>query len=148
VDTTTLQTTLKHVVETSDFEPLFAYLADDVVFKVTIPEGTPISGEFRGKQAVIDYFTRIGEIAEFRQEKPLEVLTAGNRIVFRGDDSFTVKKTGRIARSEYAIVFDLRDGLIARFVIIQDLSAFVDAYRDTGGPPDRGSGPAPTGSDR
>jgi ketosteroid isomerase-like protein len=30
------------------------HLADDVVFEVTIPEGTPISGEFRGKQAVTD----------------------------------------------------------------------------------------------
>ncbi|HZO24512.1 MAG TPA: nuclear transport factor 2 family protein [Chloroflexota bacterium] len=113
LDSTALQTTLTHVVEASDFEPLFAYLADDVVFKVTIPEGTLISGEFRGKQAVIDYFTRIGEIAELRREQPLQVLTAGNRVVLLGDDSFTVKKTGHIARSEYAIVVDLRDGLIA-----------------------------------
>ena len=80
MDTSTaLQATLTYVVEASDFDPRFAYLADDVVFKMTIPEGTPISGEFRGKQAVIDYFTRIGEIAELRQEQPLEILTAGNR---------------------------------------------------------------------
>jgi ketosteroid isomerase-like protein len=143
-----LHETITYVVETSDFEPLFAYLADDVVFKVTIPEGTPISGEFRGKQAVIEYFDRIGEIAEFHQEQPLELLTTENRIVLLGDDSFTIKKTGGTARSEYAIVFDLRDGLITRFLIIQDLSAFVDAYRSGSPPPAPGPGPAARGGDQ
>jgi ketosteroid isomerase-like protein len=129
MDNHAVQDMIKEIVETSEFEPLFNYLSDDVVFKVTIPPGTPISGEFRGKQAVIDYFTSIGDIATFRQERPLEFFIRGERIVVLGDDSFTIKKSGGTARSEYALVFDIRDGLITRFLIIQDLSAFVDAYR-------------------
>jgi ketosteroid isomerase-like protein len=35
-----------------DWQPLLDRLADDVVFSVTIPDGTPISGEVRGKAAV------------------------------------------------------------------------------------------------
>jgi hypothetical protein len=55
-------TSAKSIFEAEDFQPLLDRLADDVVFKATIPEGTPISGEFRGKQAVVDYFAtlRIG----------------------------------------------------------------------------------------
>jgi hypothetical protein len=51
MDNHAVQDMIKEIVETSEFEPLFNYLSDDVVFKVTIPPGTPISGEFRPGQA-------------------------------------------------------------------------------------------------
>lgn len=119
----------KSVFEAEDFEPLLERLADDVVFKVTIPEGTPISGEFRGKRAVLDYFAKLDNVTTFRQEKPLEFFESGDRVVVLGDDSFEIKESGVTARSEYAIVVDLRDGLITSILIIQDLTAIADAYR-------------------
>ncbi len=111
-----------------DAQRLVERLADDVIFKVTIPDGTPISGEFRGKQAVIEHLTRLGEIAVFRQEKQQEYFANGDRVVVLGEDSFEIKQSGVTARSEYAMVLDYRDGLITHWLIIQDLSAFVDAY--------------------
>ncbi len=119
----------KSIFEAEDFRPLLDHLADDVSFKATIPEGTPISGEFRGKQAVVEYFANLGDVAEFRQEKPLEFFGGGGRVVVLGDDSFEIKKSGVTARSEYAIVADFGDGLITSILIIQDLSAIADAYR-------------------
>jgi ketosteroid isomerase-like protein len=95
---------------------------------VTIPDGTPISGEFRGKQAVIDHLIRLGEVAVFRQKEPQEYFASGDRVVVLGEDSFAIKQSGVTARSEYAMVLDFRDGLITRWLIIQDLPAFVDAY--------------------
>ena len=112
-----------------DFQLLLDHLDDDVVFKATIPDGTPISGEFRGKQAVADYFQHLGEVAVFRQERPQEYFADGDRVVVLGDDSFEIRKSGATARSEYAIVVDFRDGLITSVLIIQDLSAVVSAYR-------------------
>lgn len=82
----------RSVFEAEDFRPLLDHLADDVVFEATIPEGTPISGEFRGKQAVVDYFTNLGDVAEFRQEKPLEFFGGGECVVVLGNDSFEIKK--------------------------------------------------------
>lgn len=122
-------TIAKSVFGSEDFQLLLDRLADDVVFKATIPEGTPISGEFRGKQAVVDYYTNLEDIATFRQEKPLEFFGGGERVVVLGDDSFEIKKSGVTARSEYAIVVDFRDGWITSILIIQDLSAIADAYR-------------------
>jgi ketosteroid isomerase-like protein len=119
----------KSIFQAEDFQPLLDRLADDVVFKATIPEGTPISGEFRGKRAVIGYFATLGEVATFRQEEPLEFFGDCERVVVLGDDSFEIKKSGTTARSEYAIVVDFRDGLITSILIIQDLSAIADAYR-------------------
>jgi ketosteroid isomerase-like protein len=114
-----------------NWQPLLDHLADDVVFKVTIPEGTPISGEFRGKQAVTEHFAHLGELLEFRQEKPMEFFDSDERVVVLGTESVVVKRSGvTVSGSEYADVIDFRDGLITRFLVIQDMSAFVDAYRD------------------
>jgi ketosteroid isomerase-like protein len=113
-----------------NWQPLLDRLADDVVFKVTVPEGTPMSGEFRGKQAVLGHFARLGELLEFRQEKPMEFFGDGERVVVLGTESVEIKRSGvTVPGSEYATVLDFRDGLITRFLVIQDMSAFAAGYR-------------------
>jgi ketosteroid isomerase-like protein len=122
----------KQLIDTPDgnWQPLFDHLADDVVFKVTVPDGTPISGEIRGRQAVIDHFTNLDDLLAFRQEAPLEFFGSGDRVVILGTESFEVKKSGvTVFGSEYAGVIDFRDGQITRYLVIQDLSAFADAHR-------------------
>jgi ketosteroid isomerase-like protein len=127
VDYTSL---VRSLFESEDWQPLIDHLAEDVMFKATIPDGTPISGEFRGKQAVVDHLVRLGDILEFRQERPREFFGNGERVVFLGTESVEIKKSGITVReSEYATVLDFHDGLITRFLVIQDLSAVVDAYR-------------------
>jgi uncharacterized protein len=116
-----------------NWQPLLDHLADDVVFKVTIPDGTPISGEFRGKPAVTEHFERLPDLLEFEQERPMDFLGSADRVVVLARESFEIKKNGVVVSgSEYADVLDFRDGLIARFLVIQDLSAVVDAYRADG----------------
>jgi ketosteroid isomerase-like protein len=123
-------TLLRSILDREDWKSLFDHLADDVVFEVTIPDGTPISGEFRGKRAVIEHFKNLGNIAEFRQEQPPEYFSRGDRVVVLGKESFEVKKSSVTVRgSQYVEIVDFRDGLITRFLVIQDLSAFVEAYR-------------------
>ena len=118
------------LMESEDWQPLVDHLAEDVVFRVTIPEGTPISGELRGKQAMVDHLMNLGDLLEFRQEKPLEYYGNGDRVVVLGQESVEVKKSGvTVPHSEYATVLDFRGDLITRFLVIQDMSAFVDAYR-------------------
>jgi ketosteroid isomerase-like protein len=113
-----------------NWQPLLDHLADDVVFKVTVPEGTPISGEFRGKEATTGHFARLGELLEFHQEEPMEFFGDGERVVVLGKESVEVKRNGMtVPGSEYVTVLDFRDGLITRFLVIQDMSAFADAYR-------------------
>jgi ketosteroid isomerase-like protein len=118
------------LMESDDWHPLIDHLADDVVFKATIPDGTPISGAFRGKQAVVDHLVRLGDILEFRQEQPLQFFGNGDRVVILGKETVDVKKSGvTVPGSEYATILEFHDGLITRFLVIQDLSAVLDAYR-------------------
>lgn len=62
---------MRRILELEDWQLLIDHLADDVVFKVTIGEGTPISPELRGKQAVAGHLLNLGDLLEFRQEVPL-----------------------------------------------------------------------------
>jgi ketosteroid isomerase-like protein len=120
----------RSVLETEDWPRLIDRLADDVVFKVTIPDGTPVSGEFRGKQAVVEHLLNLGNVLEFRQEKQLEFFGDGERVVVLGTESVEIKKNGvTVPNSEYATILDFHDGLVMRFSVIQDLTAVVDAYR-------------------
>jgi ketosteroid isomerase-like protein len=120
----------RSIMESDDWQSLIDHLSDHVVFKATIPEGTPISGEFRGRRAMVDHLTNLGDLLEFRQEQPLQYFGNGRRVVVLGEESVEVKKSGvTVPQSEYATVLDLHDGLITRFLVIQDLSAVVDAYR-------------------
>ncbi len=120
----------KSVLEADDWPRLIDRLADDVVFKATIPDGTPVSGEFRGKQAVVEHLTHLGDVLAFRQEKPLEFFGDGERVVVLGSETVEIKKNGtKVPNSDYATILDFRDGLVTRFTVIQDLTAVVDAYR-------------------
>jgi uncharacterized protein len=120
----------QNIMESDDWQLLIDHLADDVVFKATIPDGTPISGEFRGKQALVDHFTKLGDVLEFRQEQRLQFFGTGERVVILGKESVEIKRSGvTVPESEYATVLDFHDGLIKRFLVIQDLTAVVDAYR-------------------
>ena len=121
---------VRTLMEAEDWQPLIDHLADDVVFNVTIPDGTPISAEIRGKKGVVGHLRNLGEFLEFRQEQPPQFFGNGERVVVLGKESFEIKKTGAtVTGSEYATVVDLDDGVITRFLVIQDMSGFVDAYR-------------------
>ena len=109
-------------------QPLLDLLAEDAVYKLSLPEGTPLSGEFRGKRAIVDYFDRLDEVLEVQEVTPRGFVGQGDQVIVLGDERFLVKKTGRLCSSEFAFVLDFRDGLIVRALIIEDLSGIVEAY--------------------
>jgi ketosteroid isomerase-like protein len=126
-----LKSIFEEVYSTGNIQPLLDHMAEDVVWKVTIPDGTPISGEFRGKQAVAAYFDRLPGIAEFQQLRPPEYVGHGDQVIVLGYEDYTVKKTGKSFRGEYATVTDFDEGRITKMVVIQDLCGIAEAYRSS-----------------
>jgi len=57
-------------LECDDWQPLIDHLAEDLVFTATIPDGRPISGELRGKQAVVEHLIDLGNLLVFRPDHP------------------------------------------------------------------------------
>jgi hypothetical protein len=81
---------------------------------------------------VVEHFLNLGSVLEFRLEKPQEYFGSGDRVVVSGVESVEIKKSGvTVPHSEFATVLDFQDGLITRFLVIQDLSAVLDAYRSS-----------------
>lgn len=114
-----------------EYEPWFNCLADEVVMKVPCPSGTPVfESEFHGKQAVIDLFTMGDPVENLEMNRPLEYFGNGDRVVVLGAETYTLKKQGvTIGPLEFAMVLDFRDGLITRYLHIEDMSEYVEATR-------------------
>lgn len=114
-----------------DYHSYFDFLADDVVVIYPVPPGTPISGETRGKQAVIDLCTAKAaeDFEDVRLDGPLEFIGAGSRVLILGSESYKIRKTGVTAHNKaFVVVLDFRDGKIVRNLQIKDMSELVDAY--------------------
>jgi hypothetical protein len=74
-------------------------------------DGTPISGEVRGKEAVAERLTNLPCILEFRLEQPQEYVGNGKRVIVLGRESLVVKKSGVTVRTATTLpVFDFRVG--------------------------------------
>lgn len=121
---------MKEIDRSGSFQALVDQLADDVTFRATVADGTPASGEFRGKKAVADYFIRtLPGLAVFEQQVPMEFVGNGDRVIILGDDAYTLTKTGQKFRSPYAMVVRFERDRIKSILIIQDLSGMAAAYR-------------------
>lgn len=102
---------------TLDFRDLAAHLADDVVFEVT-PPGEADVVEARGPEAVVDYFTALGDIVSFWK---VRCYGEGERVVAVGAERFTIPR-GVTLGGEFAMLLHVCGDRITRFFIIEDLS--------------------------
>ncbi len=113
-----IQRILDRAFSTLDFEIVAAHLADDVLFEVTPPGEAPVV-EARGKDAVLDYFTSLGDIVSFWQ---VRCYGDGERVVVHGAERFTIPRYGVTLGGEFALLLHVCDGLITQFFIIEELS--------------------------
>lgn len=133
---TIVRKALEHLLMGPDYrQPFYDLLADDVVFEVACPDDTPIYGrKIQGKQAAIKYFSSGSPdlIDDVVMDRPLEYIDdpERHRVIVLGAESYSLKQLGvRIGPNEFAITFELRDALITRYFHIENLSAFIDAFR-------------------
>ena len=103
---------LDRVLASGDLEPLLESLADDVVLAVATPNG-PERHEGTGRTAVVDYFEALRELFAFWR---VTYASRNRRVLVLIDERFTLEPSGLVAQSEFAVLFDLRDGLVTRTV--------------------------------
>jgi SnoaL-like domain len=107
-----------------DLDPMLDLLADDVDFCIAVGGDSPICLEDSGKQPVVDYFTALGGLVTFWQ---LDYTARGDQLIAWGKEHFTIETCGIEGGCEFAMVFDVADGLITRFLVVEDLPAFIRA---------------------
>ena len=100
--------------------PLIELLAKDVEFEVASGGDAPECRKHSGQQAVADYFDGLGDLPAFWRMD--EDSANGGRVIAWGDESFTLEGCGLEGATEFALVFDLRQGRVTRLLVIEDLS--------------------------
>ncbi|MFD9623362.1 nuclear transport factor 2 family protein [Streptomyces virginiae] len=121
----------------ADYLAFFNRLAIDVVARYTVPEDTPMGGEFLGKSAVVELtvVTAPRLVENVRLTESLTYIPDGNQVCVVGRESYTVRRTGVAVKDRgFGTVLDFAGGSITRIVSYKDMSELVAACQlDRGG---------------
>ena len=88
----------------------------------------PFAGTRRGREGVAEFFSLLGETLEFQQFEPREFVAQGDTVVVLGYESSLIKPTGRTIEHEWARVYTLTGGKIAKGRFFEDTAAYVVAF--------------------
>ena len=111
-----------------DIPALLDLLTDDVEWTLQGPSVVPFAGTRRGREGVAEFFSLVGETLEFEQFEPREFVAQGDTVVVLGFERNLIKPTGRTFEQEWAHVYTLRDGKIAKVRCFEDTAAYVVAF--------------------
>jgi ketosteroid isomerase-like protein len=118
---------LDRMLPSGDLRPLLDGLADDVVFTVATPEDGPDTYQGAGKAAVRDYFVNLVYLFAFWR---VTYSSSGARVLVRGEESFILQPSGLEVHGEFALLFDLREGLITRLLVVEDPQVLAGASEE------------------
>jgi ketosteroid isomerase-like protein len=110
-----------------DLPTLLNSVADNVDWQVLGPSVIPQSGPHRGRKEVEKFFGKVAESYDFQKFEPREFIAQDDKVVCLGYYSATMKKTGKFAEAEWAMVFTLRDGKVVKFREYTDTAALAAA---------------------
>jgi hypothetical protein len=102
--------------------PLLDLLAEDVEFEVAGGGDVPSCRKDSGKQPVAEYFSALGGLTAFWQ---MDYTATGQQLIAWGNESFTVEHCELEGGCEFALVFDLSEGVISRLLVIEDLPSYM-----------------------
>lgn len=112
-----------------DIPALLDLLTDDVEWTLQGPSVIPWAGTRHGRDKVAtEFFSVLGETLKFEQFEPREFVAQGDTVVVLGYERCIVKPTNRTFEQEWAHVYTLRNGKIAKGRFIEDTAAQVVAF--------------------
>jgi ketosteroid isomerase-like protein len=115
------QQLLAGIGEQSDPEVIAAMFAEDLRFEIQGDDGVlPWIGLKTGRQAAADFFRDIRVLTEPVSFQVDDILGSAERAVLIGELATRIKSSGRVTRSQFAIVLTISGNLITRFQMIED----------------------------
>jgi ketosteroid isomerase-like protein len=116
------------LIERGEFDALGQTLAPDIVWKIPAMSGVPFAGAWRGLEQVRDFFRIVDAAQDPLEFSPSEVIAEADTIIVLGEFANRVRASGEIARSAWAQVWKVREGLVASMVEFVDTHAVWRAY--------------------
>ena len=115
-----------------DIPAVLDLLTDDVEWIHQGPSVIPVAGTHHGHEGVAEYFSWLDENLQLEQFEPREFVAQGDTVVVVGFERSVSKATGHTIEQEWAHVYTLRDGKIAKGRYFEDTAAQVAALHRLG----------------
>ena len=117
-----------------DMQGILDTLAEDVDWLfVGRPENVPFAGHRHGHDQMKEFFGIVGEaVAEIYEFGPREVMSFDDKILVLGHERVRVRATDRVFETNWAHLFKVRDGEIARLREFYDTATMSEAFRVDG----------------
>ena len=112
-----------------DIETLLSLFDEQIEWVTPGPAELATSGRRTGRQQVAEFFTVLSEMLEIQRFEPKQFIAQGDQVVVLGEDSACVRATGKVLEGEWAHVFTLRNGKVARFHEYLDTAELVAELR-------------------
>src|SRR5437868_4756081 len=116
-----------------DIGTILNSLADDAEWTVHGPASIPTSGTYRGAAGVSNFFKKLSETIDFEPFTVQQYVEQGDTVVALGSYGGRSKNLQKPFRSNWAMVFTLRGGKVARFEEHTDTAAVAEAFTGTAG---------------
>jgi ketosteroid isomerase-like protein len=107
---------------------LLNVLTDDVVCRVTVGPGTPLSGDFVGIDGVKRYFATMPQAVQHLAFNVDDFLANEETAMVTGDETLKVSRTGVTFSSDGAVVCKYRGDKIYSVLVIENLAPLSAAY--------------------
>jgi len=112
-----------------DIQTLLEKFADDIEW--VIPGSNPLSGTYKGRNQVGEFFKRLSDLTEITAFEPQEFIAQGDKVVALGRETGQAKSTGRTFQSDWAMAFTFRNGKVVRFQEYTDTANLEAAFSGT-----------------
>ncbi|HUK55342.1 MAG TPA: nuclear transport factor 2 family protein [Nitrospiria bacterium] len=90
-------------------------VTDDIDWQMFGLKELPHTGPHRGRDQVARFLEKVAAETDIQKFEPKEFIAQGDKVVALGYYSGKSKASGRLLQAEWAMVFTLRDGKVARF---------------------------------
>lgn len=113
-----------------DVNAILAMVDDNVDWHGVIgTEGVlPQAGRRHGRAAVAEFFRQVAESTNFEAFEPREFIAQGDRVAVLGHYTGTTNPSGQRFASDWAMIFDIRNGRFVRFREFTDSAQIVRVY--------------------
>ena len=112
-----------------DLPGVLSRMEPDVPWVTPGPADLPTAGRRQGVQQVEEFFAALMGLAEIVTFVPGEFIAQGDKVVVLGDETARIRATGTLVDFRWVHIFTVRDGKIAAFEEIGDVSATVADLR-------------------
>ncbi len=115
-----------------DIPAVLNALTDDVDWFIPgPPERLAFAGAYHGREQVMQFFIKLDTALEFLKFEPREYVAEEDKVVAFGHNDDRMKATGRLFGNDWACLFVVREGKVAKVRMYEDTAAFVIALEPT-----------------